>query len=342
MEKQITRRELLKMLITTGLVGGAVATLSEAKAGKVICPATSSKDRLLYRLLPPNLLWYRDTLYIQYENGQTLSIDLLSRLAKAIDDYLNGRISELVIETDYIDVKIGIQQAKLLATGLAAEYLFYEGSGTTLHDTSGNGNNGTIYNPVWETLPNGKYYVNFDSLDRYTEIPNSTYINLREKLIIESIIRPHKLPVHENHYVFKYETYIAWVFPDGALTFRDNLGNGVNTTTRPIELNKWYHVVNMFIGSNGDPVTKDNCRIYVNTVNQPTTIVGTSWIAKGSTDPLYIPDHTSYKLYGDIALTRIFDYGKLKPLLDAAKMSIDDFVSLLYKLAKIMVPELGS
>jgi len=46
--------------------------------------------------------------------------------------------------------------------GLMLELLMWEGSGSALRDTSGQGNVATLYgNVVWETLPNGKPYLRF-------------------------------------------------------------------------------------------------------------------------------------------------------------------------------------
>src|ERR1700749_3398827 len=49
----------------------------------------------------------------------------------------------------------GVQRAIAAPTGLVAAYAFDEGSGTTVTDASGNGNNGTVSNTTWST--SGKY-----------------------------------------------------------------------------------------------------------------------------------------------------------------------------------------
>ncbi|MBW2024368.1 MAG: hypothetical protein JRH08_00725 [Deltaproteobacteria bacterium] len=57
--------------------------------------------------------------------------------------------------------------------GLVAAYDFDEGSGTTLHDRSGNGNDGTIYGgPDWVTGKSG-YALDFDGTDDYVSVPTS-------------------------------------------------------------------------------------------------------------------------------------------------------------------------
>ncbi len=58
--------------------------------------------------------------------------------------------------------------------GLVAAYAFDEGTGTTVYDTSGNGNNGTITNAAWTTA--GKYgdALSFNGTNALVTIPNST------------------------------------------------------------------------------------------------------------------------------------------------------------------------
>ena len=61
--------------------------------------------------------------------------------------------------------------------GLVAAYDFDEGEGTTLHDRSGNGNDGTIYGePEWVTGKSG-YALDFDGTDDYVSIPDDTSLN---------------------------------------------------------------------------------------------------------------------------------------------------------------------
>jgi hypothetical protein len=65
-----------------------------------------------------------------------------------------------------------------MSSGLVAAYAFDEGSGTTVADVSGNGDNGTLKNgPVWTT---GKYdsALSFDGVNDYVAIPNSSSLNI--------------------------------------------------------------------------------------------------------------------------------------------------------------------
>jgi hypothetical protein len=52
-------------------------------------------------------------------------------------------------------------------TNLLAEYLLNEGTGTVAHDTSGQGNNGTISGATWESTTD----LNFTSLGQYVQMP---------------------------------------------------------------------------------------------------------------------------------------------------------------------------
>jgi hypothetical protein len=54
--------------------------------------------------------------------------------------------------------------------GLVAEWHFDEGSGTVLRDSSGNGNDGTIYGATWVDEKSGKA-LSFDGRDDYVEVP---------------------------------------------------------------------------------------------------------------------------------------------------------------------------
>ena len=52
---------------------------------------------------------------------------------------------------------------------LLAEYLLNEGSGATAHDTSGQGNNGTIVGPAWE----GSADLDFEGTGEYVQLPTA-------------------------------------------------------------------------------------------------------------------------------------------------------------------------
>jgi hypothetical protein len=62
-------------------------------------------------------------------------------------------------------------------SGLVGSWSFDEDAGTTVYDSSGNGNNGTLMNgTAWST---GKYgsALTFNGVDSYVEMPNSSILN---------------------------------------------------------------------------------------------------------------------------------------------------------------------
>jgi PKD repeat protein len=73
---------------------------------------------------------------------------------------------------------------------LVAAYSFDEGSGLTLHDSSGNGNNGTISNAAWSTA--GKYgdALSFNGSSSWVTIPASPSLNLTRGMTLEAWIKP--------------------------------------------------------------------------------------------------------------------------------------------------------
>ena len=76
------------------------------------------------------------------------------------------------------------------SSGLVAAYAFDEGSGTTVTDASGNGNNGTISNATWST--SGKYgdALQFNGTNALVTIPNSASLQLSSGMTLEAWVDP--------------------------------------------------------------------------------------------------------------------------------------------------------
>ena len=74
--------------------------------------------------------------------------------------------------------------------GLAAAYSFDEGSGTTVKDSSGNGNNGTIGTATW--TPYGKYgsALSFDGVTSFVTINDSASLDLTTGMTLEAWVDP--------------------------------------------------------------------------------------------------------------------------------------------------------
>ena len=76
------------------------------------------------------------------------------------------------------------------SSGLVAAYGFNEGSGTTVTDSSGNGNNGTISGATWTTA--GKYgdALQFNGTSSVVTIPNSSSLQLTTGMTLEAWVNP--------------------------------------------------------------------------------------------------------------------------------------------------------
>ncbi len=82
------------------------------------------------------------------------------------------------------------RHALAASPGLVAAYAFDEGSGTTVTDASGNGNNGTITNATWST--SGKYgdALSFNGTNALVTIPNSASLQLSSGMTLEAWVNP--------------------------------------------------------------------------------------------------------------------------------------------------------
>jgi hypothetical protein len=80
------------------------------------------------------------------------------------------------------------------ATALVAAYNFNEGSGTTAHDSSGNGNNGTVANATWS--PAGMFggALSFTgATGSWVTVPDSTSLHLSKGMTLEAWVNPSSL-----------------------------------------------------------------------------------------------------------------------------------------------------
>ncbi len=127
--------------------------------------------------------------------------------------------------------------------GLVAEWHFDEGSGNILKDSSGNGNDGTIYGA---NFMEGKFgtALNFDGIDDYVEVPNSNSLN-PQAITIEAWILPRSYGSNSGNIVSKASNsgYRVRTNSDGILAWIDR--DNINTlgSKMVITLNVWSQVV---------------------------------------------------------------------------------------------------
>jgi hypothetical protein len=157
--------------------------------------------------------------------------------------------------------------ASTLATGvsnLVASYNFNEGAGTVLHDSSGNGNNGTtsangVLNvPTWST--NGKYggALAFDGAISYVAVPNANSLNLSTGMTLEAWVNPagvnspgDVVASYQDDSEFRFGLFSDTVGPD-AVIFTPGAGYPSwisGASVPPLPPNTWTHVATTYDGT---------------------------------------------------------------------------------------------
>ena len=145
---------------------------------------------------------------------------------------------------------------------------FEEGSGTTLYDESGFGNDATFHGNLTPVFPSGVYSgttaLQFDGIDDYVSIDDSSSLDITDQITIEAWIYPESFEESAPYLkgiVSKYHTPSAngYILRLGDATDANKnkpqfhlvtggvsetlLGNGLDT-------NEWYHIVGTYDGSN--------------------------------------------------------------------------------------------
>src|SRR5262249_40455796 len=70
-------------------------------------------------------------------------------------------------------------------SGLVAAYGFNEGSGTSVTDASGNGNNGTVSNTTWSTAGKFGGALQFNGSSSLVTVPDSASLHLSSGMTLE-------------------------------------------------------------------------------------------------------------------------------------------------------------
>ena len=134
--------------------------------------------------------------------------------------------------------------------GLVGYWTFDEGSGTSIRDSSGKGNNGTTYNnPAWVTGKQSNA-LSFDGVDDYVSYGAPSSLDLTNSMTISAWVNPQDITAPYHHIVSKGESgstvamqYILIVMGDKPRFLISN-GSSSNSVQGPaVSVGSWYHIV---------------------------------------------------------------------------------------------------
>jgi N,N-dimethylformamidase beta subunit-like, C-terminal/Concanavalin A-like lectin/glucanases superfamily/Bacterial Ig domain len=162
----------------------------------------------------------------------------------------------------------GVSVTVSTSNTLVAAYSFDEGTGSTLGDATGKGNNGTISGPTWSAA--GKYggALSFDGVNDWVTVNDSNSLDLANALTLEAWVNPTAINGWECALMKEATGDLAYAI------YADNNGNDSGGPRRPVasirqgnstywtpgtaqlSTNTWTHLAVTYDGS--------NLNIYVN------------------------------------------------------------------------------
>ena len=162
------------------------------------------------------------------------------------------------------------------------------GSGAKAIDLSGNGNEGTISGDViYDDEGKIGEALTFDGSTNSVDMGNQISLDITGPITLSVWIKPQSLPSGIRQIVNQNSKF-ALRMKNGIITFADGIPDGnCDTGSLSLTINEWYHVVAVFSGTPGSPVTASNCKIYVNNINETVNASGT-WNPSGSVGTTYI------------------------------------------------------
>lgn len=162
--------------------------------------------------------------------------------------------------------------------GLVAAYSFNEGTGTVVHDVSGNGITGTINGATWTTQ--GKYgnALVFNGTTSYVDLGNPSALQFTGSMTLSAWVNAAANPPDDGQIIAKGDNNSGWQFKTTPDTGPETFGVGVSPSSSSLTqrysaatraLGTWYFVAGVY------DATAQALNIYVNGVLSNGTIAGT-------------------------------------------------------------------
>ena len=177
-------------------------------------------------------------------------------------------------------------------SGLVAAYAFDEGSGTTVADASGNGNNGTVANATWAAAGKNGKALSFNGSSSRVTIPDAASLHLTSAMTLEAWVNPATVNANWRDVVYKGDDnyYLMATSsnsgrPAAGAIIGGSYGEAYGTAN--LATGTWTHLAFTYDGSAE--------RLYVNGTQVASTAKTGS--IKTSTNPLTIGSDAIYGQY---------------------------------------------
>jgi len=136
-----------------------------------------------------------------------------------------------------------------------AAYAFDEGSGTTVTDASGNGQNGTITGATWTSSGKYGYALSFNGSNSRVSIADSDLLDLTTDMTIEAWVYPSVAPNNWKTIIMKeapgFYVYAIYISPSrrpAAVIVANGQEHGFEGPTA-LPLNSWSHLAMTYDGT---------------------------------------------------------------------------------------------
>jgi hypothetical protein len=222
-----------------------------------------------------------------YVGSQPASLYVGSVAAIAGDGIYNNIVSETTTSTTTTTTTIGIPSGSFIYINPDSS-ASYPGSGSTVTDLSGNGNNGTLVNsptftsgtPSYFNLDGGNWIGYGDVGDTYGSFTALNWVYFDSLTGYVSLISKWSDTGGQRSWMMVKEetTNYLQAFYDRSGTF--STVRSINATTSALVANTWYLVAMTYDSSNG------NCELFRNNVSVGTATFSSSGNLFNSSSPL--------------------------------------------------------
>ena len=203
--------------------------------------------------------------------------------------------------------------------GLVAAYAFDEGSGTTVSDASGNGNNGTVSGTSWTTSGKNGGALSFNGTTSRVTVPDSASLHLTTAMTLEAWVNPTTVTKAWRDVIYKGNDnyYLEATSSTGSIPAAVPDGGGIiggvgkdAFGTTAITASTWTHLAATYDGT--------TVRLFVNGTQVATKAAAGSITT--STNPLQIGGDS---IYGQFFSGLIDDVRVYSTALTAAQIATD-------------------